>query len=871
MKKFYSLLVIALVAVMAFTLFAACDDPTDPNDPNDGEKQPIQVEGKVFAYDRTEASVIPGKEAALEAYIAEMGNPEIATVDDFLKIMAAGYDESFAGEKFVFYQGVVYMPDAFEFTQDGETVSIEGFEAGESIESYKFRVQGEEFVIEFTTGEDEALVVLKFIFAYDRDAAETDVPVLGIDRNSYQLDSVELTELSQFGREELIRQYKLEFGDATDATDEEIIEFFEQMYAGMFSQDYAYVTATDGMMFLIDSSNEGYVYLQYVQDGASIEMSDPDALSGEPLFSATTRGNKLYVEMDMNLRDGARDAVFTLEYTLCDFIDPPGATFEPTKPDLEPTAAINGDMTSSEMLQAALDNYYGADFVLQKKNGSIETSVIGLSVEQLVESVTIREGAADGDYSIYVRNQSVTHDGDGLIQKLIDLRYWDEIDYIKSGSAEEVYHRIAARDNYEVETIYDKHDDLYDWWLGWTEGESYASPTKYNSLNHFVAQNAFDPTSILMYDLSQQNITTMTDPVYHADRGTYTFDVALSAEAAANYAEWWRAVLAANDHNAEIEFTSVTLKFEIWDNGFLKSVTAQDNFYIKMSGIINCNAVFETKTNFYFECDNLPPAFDDAFDTSRLGEVKEYYDTVGGTEVPDVDAFDVNGKTFLFDHVEIEGGEKYEELTGESVEEALKFGNDEYYNVWLSFKDGVMSCNYDVFAGSYTQNGNTLTYTNEDFQDQIATIEDGKLYMRLDDGSMDGVKIYMVMLLVDEGISADYSVADKTFTIVSCDIPYVTPEQEQALMEEEGWTVEDYLARVEEDFLGAELSFASDGSVTAFGDTGTYTYMQDGNLTIEFPNAGLSMDGDVRIDGEMKLRFRLDLDIQIFVTAQAGR
>ena len=42
-------------------------------------------------------------------------------------------------------------------------------------------------------------------------------------------------------------------------------------------------------------------------------------------------------------------------------------------------------------------------------------------------------------------------------------------------------------------------------------------------------------------------------------------------------------------------------------------------------------------------------------------------------------------------------------------------------------------------------------------------------------------------------------------------------------------------------------------------------------MTIEFPNAGLSMDGDVRIDGEMKLRFRLDLDIQIFVTAQAGR
>ena len=123
MKKFYSLLVIALVAVMAFTLFAACGDMNNPPDKGGdettgGEKQPIQVEGKVFAFDRTEASVVPGKEAALEAYIAEMGDPEIATVDDFLKMVAAGYDESFAGEKFVFYQGVVYMPNAFEFTQD---------------------------------------------------------------------------------------------------------------------------------------------------------------------------------------------------------------------------------------------------------------------------------------------------------------------------------------------------------------------------------------------------------------------------------------------------------------------------------------------------------------------------------------------------------------------------------------------------------------------------------------------------------------------------------------------------------------------------------------------------------------------------------
>ena len=680
-----------------------------------------------------------------------MGIPEIVTIDDFLTNISTGASEEFMGIQFVFYQGMAYAPDEMsEFTQEDDVVLTDIIQVS-GIDSVQYRVRGNDFVMEYSTGLDEAFIVIDYIFAYDHDAAETDVPAFDIDRNSYHLDSVELTELSQFGREELIRQYKLEFGDATGETDEEIIEFFEQMYVEMFSQDYAYVTATDGMMFLIDSSNEGYVDLQYVQDGASIEMSNPDALSGEPLFSATTRGNKLYVEMVMYFEDGARDAVFTLEYTLCDFIDPPVAAFEPTKPDLEPTAAINGEMTSSEMLQAAITNYYGSDFALQKKSGSIETSIVGLSVEQLVESVTIREGAADGNHSIYMRNQSSTM----ADSSMLDVRYWDEIDYIKSDSSEEVYRRTVGASDYKLFTIHDKNNALIDWWLGWTEGESYASPTKYNSLNSFVAQNSFDPTSILMYDLSQQNISSMTDPVYHADRETYTFDITLSAEAATDYAEWWRAVLAANEQSpSEMEFTSVTLKFEIWDNGFLKNVTAQDNFHIKMLGLINCNAVLETKNDFYFERDNLPSAFDDAaFDTSRLGEVKEYYDTVGGTEVPDNDAFDVNGKTF---------------------------------------------------------------------------------------------------------------------TIVSCDIPYVTPEQEQALMDEEGWTVDDYLSRVEEDFLGAEFSFASDGSVTFLGSSGTYTYMQDGDLTIELPDAGLLMSGDVRIDGEMTLRFLLDLDIQIWVTAQAG-
>ena len=145
-KKLFSIFAIILVMVMAFTLFAACDDPNDG-----GEKQPMQVEGKVFVYDRVEAYVVPGMEDEMEAFIAEIGNPEISTIEDYIVYYIALQDYSYEGFRYTFYQGFAYISSpaeivgdsVFEFTQDGEKVFLEGLEAGYAVQSVQFRVEGD--------------------------------------------------------------------------------------------------------------------------------------------------------------------------------------------------------------------------------------------------------------------------------------------------------------------------------------------------------------------------------------------------------------------------------------------------------------------------------------------------------------------------------------------------------------------------------------------------------------------------------------------------------------------------------------------------------------------------------------------------------
>ena len=282
-KKLFSIFAIILVMVMAFTLFAACDD------------DPMQVEGKVFVYDRAEAYVMPGMEDEMEAFIAEMGDPEISTIEDYIVYYIASQDYAYEGFRYTFYQGFAYMSttrpsvefdqDVFEFTQDGEKVFLEGLED-------MFRVEGDEFVFEvaiWLAGE-ELCIVTKYIFAYEREATAADVSgyetpggegvAVDVDGKTFVFDSFDI-ELDEEAKE-MAEEMGMDLDEFTDY----MMKATEEIYSSME------ISFKDGK---VTTAMEGYASpaVDYEQDGKNITI---DGMTAENGNTMTVSGSKLIME-----------------------------------------------------------------------------------------------------------------------------------------------------------------------------------------------------------------------------------------------------------------------------------------------------------------------------------------------------------------------------------------------------------------------------------------------------------------------------------------------------------------------------------------------------------------------------------------------
>ena len=276
-KKLFSIFAIILVMVMAFTLFAACDD------------DPMQVEGKVFVYDRAEAYVVPGMEDEMEAFIAEMGDPEISTIEDYIVYYIASQDYAYEGFRYTFYQGFAYMSttrpsvefdqDVFEFTQDGEKVFLKGLED-------VFRVEGDEFVFEVAIGPagGELCIVTKYIFAYDREATAADVSggegvAVDVDGKTFVYDSFDI-EFSDEAKKEA-EEMGMDLDKFTDYMTKEW--GIEEIYSSME------ISFKDGK---VTTTIEGVASpaVDYEQDGKNITI---DGMTAENGNTMTVSGSKL--------------------------------------------------------------------------------------------------------------------------------------------------------------------------------------------------------------------------------------------------------------------------------------------------------------------------------------------------------------------------------------------------------------------------------------------------------------------------------------------------------------------------------------------------------------------------------------------------
>lgn len=307
-------------------------------------------------------------------------------------------------------------------------------------------------------------------------------------------------------------------------------------------------------------------------------------------------------------------------------------------PKLDPTVEINGDMSAIEMLNAAVKNYYGADFAIARTSGSLSTEVMGMTLTQFVKSVTIRDGASDADNKLFYQNQSGTVKDGSMLGSMIDIKIWEETDYVKSGDSVNMYFRSANSKSLTANKYNDTDGTITDTWFEWNNGTAdFTDVLTYNSLDEYANERYADPTRIWMYVIDANTILNdkTVAPKLETDPDTgaqyYTLSVSGNVDKTSDnysveeYEEQMMYMLKSQGQNpSEFYFTEIRLDVQVWPNGFLRKVVVTESYYMELMGFVESVVTLTSTKAFFFDENDLPlPDVDHgAFVVSQIGQVQ---------------------------------------------------------------------------------------------------------------------------------------------------------------------------------------------------------------------------------------------------------
>lgn len=266
---------------------------------------------------------------------------------------------------------------------------------------------------------------------------------------------------------------------------------------------------------------------------------------------------------------------------------------------LTATTPISSDMSAIDMLTAGVENYYNADYMASLSEGSIDTKVFAFTIVQFVQSMTIRDGSAGGDYRQFSDNQSGTNKDDSSLP--IDIFIWEETSYEKAGSAETVKFHNGEKKNLGAGKDTDgKYTMFFD------EGKTFNETATYDNMADYKKDYSADPTKIWMYDLTGSTIIEdqCTAPVQNAD-GDWTFTIVGDPDLSTKeYQEQMMYMLNGQipgDMLNSFAFTTIKLNVTMSPNGFIKKVDIQESYDMGLKvGIFKATVSIGLNSTRYF-------------------------------------------------------------------------------------------------------------------------------------------------------------------------------------------------------------------------------------------------------------------------------
>ncbi len=233
-----------------------------------------------------------------------------------------------------------------------------------------------------------------------------------------------------------------------------------------------------------------------------------------------------------------------------------------TAPTSFETKPVDKNMSAFEMLAIGVENYYNADYAITAYQGGVETKVLGIGVNQYVESTKIREGKGDpsGNNATGATyfNDSKGKGAAKLYEKMVI-------------SPSEIKYKNAASG------VSQKKDGT------WTAKKWNAVEKNFADVQDFAKKKASNPTVLWMYDLQKDYIKEATTP--ELKDGVYKFKIVFDpVECTKNYINTMKAQLEVNAGMPvqELVFKALSFDVELWENGALKRIKIVESYKMKL-------------------------------------------------------------------------------------------------------------------------------------------------------------------------------------------------------------------------------------------------------------------------------------------------
>ena len=263
---------------------------------------------------------------------------------------------------------------------------------------------------------------------------------------------------------------------------------------------------------------------------------------------------------------------------------------------------VNKDMSAFEMLQIGMANFYNAKYASIEYVGGVKMTLLGIPVNQIVQSTKIRRGIGDADgnnangATYFADNKSYSTFAKIYEKFIIKPDEWtrkaadkSDISYTNPGSKIKngpLKGQKAGR-------------------LGYWDISKFGGATPYKSLDELATANCNNPTILWMYELEEEYIKDSRGPIYDETEKSYKFTFEfLPMESTVKYREVMKVQLATNAGMGvdDLGFNQLILEVVLCENGMIRAINVNAQYQMKMDvpvlGYIN-SAVNLTATQLF--------------------------------------------------------------------------------------------------------------------------------------------------------------------------------------------------------------------------------------------------------------------------------